>query len=370
MVSKACIVGQYQTKLEALARHRDLELSVVVPPYWRDERGVIPLERTHTHGYDLIVLPLALQGHFHLYFFPGLSKLIQRLQPDLVHIDEEPYNVATLLGLRSARQINAKTAFFTWQNIERRYPVPFSWIEAYSYRNTDLAIAGNQEAAQVLRRKGFARPVQVIPQFGVDPESFCPSEKPPLSGAPFRVGYAGRLVTEKGLPLLLQAVAGLEGDWELVILGGGPLRETLEAQTKQIGISKRVTFQPSRPSSQLPEFYRQLDLFVLPSISRPNWKEQFGRVLIEAMASGVPVVGSTSGEIPQIIGDAGLLFPEGDVQALRSQIDSMRRDPGRRADFARRGRARILDHFTQDQVAEETYSAYRAAVMPGPDDSK
>jgi glycosyltransferase involved in cell wall biosynthesis len=98
---------------------------------------------------------------------------------------------------------------------------------------------------------------------------------------------------------------------------------------------------------------------VLPSRTRPNWKEQFGRALVEAMACEVPVVGSDSGEIPNVIGDAGLVFPEGDVAALAGHLRRLQDSQDMRRDLGRRGRARVLDRFTQARVAEQTYQLYR-----------
>jgi len=113
----------------------------------------------------------------------------------------------------------------------------------------------------------------------------------------------------------------------------------------------------------VPQYLRQLDLVVLPSITRPNWKEQFGRALIEAMACEVPVIGSSCGEIPNVIGDAGLVFPEGDVAALRGHIESLQCDPARRREMGERGRARVVEHFTQGRVAAETYAVYRTILQ-------
>jgi len=101
----------------------------------------------------------------------------------------------------------------------------------------------------------------------------------------------------------------------------------------------------------------------LPSLTRPNWKEQFGRVLIEAMACGVPVIGSDSGEIPNVIGDAGLIFPEGDIVALRDSIARMLADPERRARYAEAGRQRVLAEFTQAQIAAATVRVYREILL-------
>jgi glycosyltransferase involved in cell wall biosynthesis len=359
MISKACIVGAYQKKLEELARFPDVELTVVVPHYWRDERGVMRLEREHTQGYELVVERMALNGHFHLHFYPGLGKHIRRIKPHVVHIDEEPYNVATWQATRLAKNHGARAVFFTWQNIHRRYPPPFSLVESYNLRTADYAIAGNSEAVRVLKAKGYRGPVEVIPQFGVDPEMYHVSRFTFHVSQPFTIGYVGRLVEEKGAHILLRAVAGLSGGWRLRILGSGPQKAHLESLAVKLGIAEQVRFEEPIPSTQMPGYYHQLDALVLPSLTRPNWKEQFGRVLIEAMACGVPVVGSDSGEIPNVIGDAGLVFPEGDRRALRARLSQLMADPALRDELARRGRDRVLAHYTQAQVAAKTYQVYR-----------
>ncbi len=366
MISKACIVGQYQVKLEELARQPDVDLTVVVPPYWRDERGVISLERAHVNGYTLRVEPMRFNGQFHLHYYPTLPRILRDLQPQVVHIDEEPYNLATFFALRAARPIGSKSVFFTWQNLLRRYPPPFSWIESYALHHADYAIAGNAEAAHILRAKGYRGALSVIPQFGVDPNCFAPSTPPTAQRAndstsqPFRIGYTGgRLVPEKGLDLLLRAAAGLPGHWQVRLLGSGPDQPRLESLARELGIDARVRFDARVPSAEMPAYIRDLDCVILPSLTRPNWKEQFGRVLIEAMACEVPVIGSSSGEIPNVIDDAGLVFPEGDVAALRAHLETLQREPARRRELGARGRARVLAHFTQAHIAAETYGVYR-----------
>ncbi len=364
MVSKACIVGVYQKKLEELARLPEMELTVVVPPFWRDERGTIELERQYTSGYELVVEPMVLNGRFHLHFYPGLGRQIGRVRPELVHIDEEPYNLATAHALWLARRAGARSLFFSWQNIQRRYPLPFRLLERYVLRHVDYAIVGNQESRQVWWAKGYQGRVAVIPQFGVDPEIYHPAARP--AGRGFIVGYVGRLVEEKGVDLLLEALAGLEGTWRAYVLGSGPAREALQSQARRLGLADRLSLDAWIPSSQMPAYYHQLDALVVPSRTRPNWKEQFGRVLVEAMACGVPVIGSDSGEIPHVIGRAGLIFPEGQADILRAHLARLLGDPDLRADLARRGRERVLARFTQAQVAAQTYRVYRTVLSNRP----
>ncbi len=360
MLSKACLVGIYQRKLEELARQPDVSLKVLVPPSWNDRGGRVPLERVHTQGYDLEAIPIAFNGNYHLHFYPTLARHVRAFRPDIVHIDEEPYNLATWHAMRLSQAAGARALFFTWQNLLRRYPPPFRWMEAYNYRHASYAIAGNQEAVAVLRAKGFAGPVAVIPQFGVDTDRFAPAENAP--DAPFRIGFIGRMVPEKGVGLLLDAVSAMGGDWRLVYIGEGPTRAELEARVQAMGLASRVAFYPRMPSVEMPTALRQLHALVLPSLSRPNWKEQFGRVLIEAMASGVPVVGSSSGEIPNVIGEAGLVFPEGDAEALRAALVRLRDDGDLWRALATAGRARALAEFTHAQVAQKTYRVYQAML--------
>jgi glycosyltransferase involved in cell wall biosynthesis len=366
LVSKALVVGAYQRKLEELARQREIELVAAVPPSWRDGLfgPAAPLHKAHTQGYRLLVAPVRFNGDFHLHYYPTLPRLLAELRPDVLHMDEEPYNLATWLALRAAQRQGIPSLFFAWQNLKRSYPWPFRHFEKANYAIARYAIAGNPTADRVLREKGYAGPSAVIPQFGVDPALFSPVAPITIDkrGNPV-IGYAGRLVPEKGLDVLLRACAGLPGDWAVHILGEGPARPELEGLARELGIADRVRFLGQALSTDAPEHYRRMDALVLPSVSRPNWVEQFGRVLIEAMACGVPVVGSASGEIPWVIGEAGVLFPEGDSQALRGVLSRLLADADWRKELARLGRQRVLERFTQARVAEATAEVYREMVQ-------
>jgi glycosyltransferase involved in cell wall biosynthesis len=333
------------------------------------------LERRFTEGYRLEALPIALNGRHHLHFYPALGRALRRLRPDVLHVDEESFNLATFLAMRAGLAVGARCCFYNWANIDRRYPPPFSLFERHSFRHAAHAIAGNQEAAAIIRGHGYRGPVTVIPQFGVDPEMFSqeaggrrqkagPSDPASrlLPPASFTVGYLGRLVPEKGVFDLVNAIFGLPGHIRLRMIGDGVLRQAIMIVAGGIGIGDRVELRPSVGSTEVPAALAEIDLLVLPSHTTPSWKEQFGRVLIEAMSCGVPVLGSSSGEIPHVIGDAGLTFPEGDVAALRMAIARIATDRGLRADLARRGRVRALAEFTQAAIARRHVEVYAAML--------
>jgi glycosyltransferase involved in cell wall biosynthesis len=247
-------------------------------------------------------------------------------------------------------------------------------MESYVLARTDTLLTGNTEGVDVWRAKGYTGPVEVIPQFGVDPDIYQRITRPSRPSKPsvllrrstrrpsqneMVIGYIGRLVPEKGIDILLEAVAQLRGPWELRILGSGPDRDRLEKMAQWLGILPRVAFDLPIPSTQMPYYYSGLDVLVLPSRTRPNWKEQFGRVLIEAMACQAVVVGARCGAIPEVIGDAGLTFAEGDPADLRAQLQRLLGDAHLRLELAQKGRQRVLDQFTQSQLAARTVEIYK-----------
>jgi glycosyltransferase involved in cell wall biosynthesis len=365
MVSKALVVGMAQRKLEELAALPGMELYVAVPPYWREKGHDWTLERSFTAGYTLNVLPMRLNGHYHLHFYPGLGALLDGTTPEILHFDDEAYNLGTWLALRSAKRRRVKFAFFNWQNIPRAYPPPFSWMEADVFRRADLGIAGNEDAAAIIRDKGFRGAVEVVPQFGIDPDLFCPEENSQTHDCKgsFVIGFVGRLIRAKGLGVLMTAAAALANrDWRIRVVGTGPDRAEFEQQAGALQIRDRVEFVGHVTSTSMPSVMRGFDVLAGPSLTTARWKEQFGRMLTEAMACGVPVIGSDSGEIPRVIGSAGLVVREGDVDALRGALACLQADPALRLELGRLGRDRTLARFTQHAVAERTMAAYQRVM--------
>ena len=362
MVSKALVVGAYQRKAEELAR-LGVELTVLIPPAWGDRRGRQAAERLHTAGYDLRVIPLRLNGNFHLHYYPTLARELAALRPDVLHMDEEPYNLATWLALRAASQmgrvLHSSPGRISTAAILRLL-LPWN-------RPITLARLSPSPATRMQQRCSGVRGTEVtsplFPSLAWIPKCLhlpvTPSQAP-MHG--LRIGYAGGLVSEKGVDLLLHACAGLAPRPRVLLAGDGEERVSLERLAQELGIAERVTFLGRQASSDMAAFYNSLDVLVLPSRTLPNWKEQFGRVLIEAMACAVPVVGSDSGEIPNVVGDGGLIFAEGDVQALCGCLQRLSENVGERKRLGEQGRQRVLAHYTMRHIAEQTVAVYTALL--------
>src|SRR5690242_9341858 len=343
MISKALVVGAYHGKLRELSR-LGVDLSVVVPERWGNQK----LERVEPEGYELRVFPCRLTGAHHFHYYPSIANVIRERDWDIVHIDEEPFNLVTFHTARVCAKARRRSIFFTWQNLMKVYPPPFGTFERSTFQSVSGAITGNEEASDILQRRGFRKPTEMIPQFGIDPAIFRRQEagelrrKLGLNGS-FAVGFIGRIVPEKGLDTMVKALSLLPEDYTFVPVGSGPYRAELESRVRELGLEKRVRWAPWVNSAEVPEYLNAFDALVLPSRTTRAWKEQFGRALVEAMACETCVVGSDSGEIPNVIGDAGLVFHEGDERALAELLRKLAENRLLRESMAQRGRRRVLE---------------------------
>ncbi|MFQ5692550.1 MAG: glycosyltransferase [Nitrospinota bacterium] len=368
LVSHAYSVPFNRAKARALAASGEAEVTLLVPARWEGEvpGGEESPEGEESPGgetassYRLARLPVVWPGRGGGYFFrSGLRKLVDGLRPHLVHVEEEPWSVSAYQLARLKPAAGFRYLLFSWENLRKDFRGVRGWMERRTLRAVDLGIGGNEAAARELRRKGVAS-VCVLPQLGLDPDGFRRGDAPRPDV--FTVGFAGRWAQEKGLDLLLRAVSGLGGDWRLRLLGSGPQGDALRALARELGIPDRVEFLPAVPHAEVAGFLRTLDVLVLPSVTSRGWAEQFGHVMIEAMSTEVPVVASESGSIPEVVGDAGLLFPEGDVPALRRALSDLRDRPGWAAELAARGRARVLERYTWERIAGRTLELYRSLL--------
>lgn len=242
---------------------------------------------------------------------------------DVIDIHEEPFALSTaqVLLMRALRRNRAPIVLYTAQNLDKRYPVPFRWLERWALRSASGISACNSEAAQIAMRKGFAGRARTIP-LGVDtrwvPEAV---EGPPTAPARVTVGVLGRLVPEKGLAVLLDAVAG-HPRLHARIAGAGPLADALPDWVRQRGIVDRVMLTGLIAPDDVHDFYRSIDVLAVPSTPTATWTEQFGRVAVEAMAAGVPVVSSDAGALPDVVGGAGIVVPAGDAEKLADALEA------------------------------------------------
>ncbi|MBM3129720.1 MAG: glycosyltransferase family 4 protein [Chloroflexi bacterium] len=368
-VGQSYIVAESRRKLACLAERSDLAVSLIVPQTWEHESFGRYEFRHDAIDERIATFPIPIHNNGRTFAFSyalqPLWQAVCRIQPDIVQVEQEPGSLALLeLGVLACLQ-RAKLIAFTWENLNYRQPGIRHYLERTELSWLNYLLVGNSASAKVFRAKGYRGPVAVLPNVGVDPERFAPRQSLDLRRQlglddQFVVGFAGRLVPEKGCADLLRAFSQLPADCHLLFVGNGALRDELAESAQRLDISRRVTFQPTVPHTQVAEYLNCMDCLVLPSRTIPGgWREQFGLVLAQAMACGVSAVGSDSGAIPEVIGNAGLIFPEGDVNALRDCLIRLRHAPELRAELSAKGRARVLANYTHECIAEQTYAIYQ-----------
>ncbi|MFK5633428.1 MULTISPECIES: glycosyltransferase [unclassified Ornithinimicrobium] len=297
---------------------------------WNEGGADVTLETDPSEPPDSVV-PVRTLGRHPALFAYDLRPLWRALGErwDVIDLHEEPFAVSTLqaLVIRALRRNRAPYALYSAQNIDKHYPIPFRWWERWALRHARAVIVCNDAAGEICVRKGFPGVPDVVP-LGVDVERFTPADRqPPAPDEPVRVGYVGRLAPHKGVTVLLDAVAAYP-DLRLTLVGAGPQEAELRERAAAPDLRDRVTFAGSAPQEELPALFQGMDVLAVPSLTTPSWVEQFGRVVVEAMAAGVPVVASDSGSLPEVVGDAGLLVPEGDPRALGEALLRVCRESG------------------------------------------
>jgi len=376
-------VPSFRKKFAAIGAHPEIDLTVLAPERWVENYRVVEADSENREEYRLVTGSVGWPGYENRAFFrSGLGKTIRRTRPHVLHLWEEPFSVITLqaLSLAAVWAPRALPIFFSSDNLSRgfRYayrPAAFyAGVERFAHRRCVAGTAVSADVAGVLRDKGFSKPIEVIP-LGVDLADYPadprgdrgeigrragPDEaRVRLDLDPPIVAFLGRLLHQKGVDLLIRAVARLEPPRpSLAIVGEGPERDSLERLAAEVGILHRTRFLPLVPHERVPELLAAIDVLVLPSRALPKLKEQFGRVLIEGMAGGCVTIGSSSGAIPDVLANGGLIFEEENVDSLGGALTRALGEPALAEKLRIEGRRRVREHYTWDAIAKQVVAFY------------
>ncbi len=355
--------GLYQS----LAAEQDIHLTLLVPRSWREMYGTTTFEPEQS-ALRVVAAGVLFNGRSHRVLYPSLGSLLRRTRPDVLYVNAEPesFLAAQAVALRKRVSPGTRVVIDSWRNIDHRavgYPYKFgalhAWIENDVRKAADACIAHAESIRATLSQQGI-RNIHVIPP-AVDTRAFAPAAVDGRKGSsPFTIGYLGRFIREKGIDLLLRAVSQLREDVRVVLTGAGPALDEWKALASELGLAEKVRWNPGGLHSTVPAALRDLDLVVLPSRTGDRWKEQFGRVLIESMACGVPVIGSSSGEIPTVIGKAGLTFEEGNADQLAAKIRELIATPGLMESCREKGLERVKREFDLPLIASRYADMFRS----------
>jgi len=314
-----------------------IDLTVIVPV----KNG--SLVYSHSHDEKAFkYIPLELKLGFNIF---QLFDAIKKVNPDIIHVIDE-FTGFTLFQTIVCRNIlyEKKVQVFSlafqslpltpsfifrslWAFLKRvAYKLFVPCMVFYHKNNVAGVIGGNQEALQILKNLGVKIPMKLV-FWGVNLDLFFPKDRMACRekfGMPQNVkliGYFGKIIKEKGLENLVRAVSQLP-EYHLLLVGHGNYKEELQAIIESLKIQDRVHWHGSVKLEELADYYNCLDVYVLPTYTTPIVKEQYGRVLVEAMACKIPIVGSTCGAIAEVLEGypVHLIFDEYSLSDLIDKI--------------------------------------------------
>jgi phosphatidylinositol alpha-1,6-mannosyltransferase len=343
------------------------QVTAVAPARYRGDLGSIAVQPIDADASRLEPLAVHFDRIPHLMWYGGLARVLDASW-DVVHCWEEPYILA---GAQIARRAPRDATFVvaSFQNLAKRYPWPLTSFERETMTRANGWIAFGQTVHDTLSPRSLyaGKPSCVIPP-GVDLARFCPDDAArqrtlqQLGWAPTDrvVGFLGRFVEQKGLTVLLEALGNTATPWRALFVGGGPMQPALDRFAAQH--RGRVHVQTGVAHAEVPSWLNAMTVLCAPSQTTPAWREQFGRMLIEAMACGVPVIASDSGEMPSVVGDAGLIVGEQDIPGWAAAIDRLLGDDAARREYAANGLERAHARFAWPVVARAHLSFFDALM--------
>lgn len=352
----------------------DINLTVIFPKQWPScifSHHANPDEQKNTNRCSFVALDTHREGNELLYTYKisHLYTLIKKLNPDLIHVEQGPgalcYTQIHLCCALLRKKI--PTIFFTWVNWEPKLSIKhrlfLAPLEKINLTKASGAIAGNHDALTILQKKGFTKPILVLPQLGINNSIFAPHNNKQKNK--FLIGFVGRLTKEKGIFLLAQAFCKIAKNfpsWHLAFIGQGPDKNELLSFIDKNNMQDHIHIKAPVSHMDVADHMHTFDLFVLPSYDTPSWREQFGHVLIEAMACGIPVLASNAGEIPHVIAQAGRIFEQKNEQSLIEHLQTLMQDEDLRKALGESGCQRVQHYYTHEVIAEKTHAFWLSMI--------
>ena len=360
-VSHAYVVGVNQGKLAAIAQHA--KVGLLAPKTWQSKgwNRAIALETPYPsiETYPSNIL-FSGRGGAYLYNPFRIWQVLRQFRPNILQAEVEVFSLCALELAIWSRLTKIPLVIFGWENMDRKLFLR-QWIRDFVLKTAPLIIIGNRDGKDILKKWNYQGLIEVMPQIGVDEQMFTPKIAEATSQSEINIGFLGRIVPEKGIDLLIKAAEQLKQQglsFKLTICGSGPTKPLLQQQAEQINVADSIVWRDAVPHDQVPQEIGKFDILVLPSRSVNTWKEQFGHVLIEAMAIGIPTVGSTCGEIPNVIDHPELVFEEGNVEELAAILSRLIRDEAFRQATGEYCLNRAHQCYTHERIAKRSVALW------------
>src|SRR3989338_5995275 len=362
----------YYFKVFEYAKNKN-DFIFILPKFWQAKDGKVRVELKKRDDFKTYGLKTFSYGGRSLFkglfkgWMPGIfftllhAKLKYRSK--VLYSCSEPNLLTTLYNGFLAGVFGFKHIIFTWQNVpseERMVGTKLAFSNFLVRLNLALAdgvICGNRKAEEIiskLKPKNSKLKTMICPLSGVDMDRFRPETGTVIESK--TVLFYGALEKRKGLEFLVRAFSKLSiVDARLVLIGTGPEKEKLKNLAEELGIKTKVIFRDWMKNEDLPEILQNSAVFVYPSVPSGGWEEQFGYAMVEASASGVPVVATKTGSIEEVVknGETGILVFPGQVEELKDSLENLLTNDELREKMGRQGRDFVVTNFSHPVIADK-----------------
>jgi glycosyltransferase involved in cell wall biosynthesis len=387
IISHAYVYAPYRAKIEALAKYKDLNITLITPEFGL-EGGGQKVYSTPYEGkaYKHITLSGFFTGKLNFFVLKNLKETLQNLNPDIIILEEEywtqiaaqvsyikqkflPKTKLLLLSCENMCHIWESEAKSIYQKI--RY-TSFHWLEKFIIPKLDALVFQLPEVWQDFEQRMLALKFRglkgTFPQLGVDYDRFAKPASASkieeiqnnlhIKTKDFVYGYIGRLTPEKGIEDMIYAFeAWNKPNTRVLIIGNGSedYISHLNALIYNLNLTNIISIHPAIAFDDIPAYFQLLNISILLSHTTPIWKEQFGRVLVESMAAGTPVIGSNSGSIPLVVGETGYIVPEKNILSIQEALNDAYTNKEKYIKLSKLSQSRAQREFSYQAIAKKTY---------------
>ncbi len=368
VIDKLSVFRNTRDRYLRLIERADLELTLLVPGRWIENSLPVAYEPSEPEPFGTVVGRPSLPGReLRSVYLTGMRRAFRRSRPDLILMMEEAFSLFALqtLAMRRAFAPKAPVIFYSnnivsYEHYNYRLERLYRRVGKFVLARAEGGLCVNERAAEALREASYPGLIRTLFQ-GINERVYRPVER---NEARERIGvaadadlfvYAGRLLHMKGIHLLIEAFARLkrerpERPLKLLIVGDGDYAAELRARAEREELGDAIEFRPTVPIASVPLYMCAATALVLPSLA--EWQEQFGRVNAEALLTESLMIGSTSGAIPSVIGEAGFIFRADDIEDLVRTMAYVLDHPEEAERRRRAGRERALREYSFESFAD------------------
>jgi L-malate glycosyltransferase len=357
---------------------KEIDVCLLAPRIWTSiwlrEKVIFSQNNIKDKNFEIRTLKTLKEGNDSYYLFKGIRGVLKKAKPDIIFMIGVNFAMVQVIIAKLIWAPKAKLVLFSmnapenklkWRRMHIRYPQNFiiDWVKwSFVLNGTDAVICHYPKLKKDIIKLGYKKPILVQTQIGINEDIYYPSEEKRIEKrneiglSNYTIGFAGRISEVKGIFDIADIMSSLPNNIELLVVGDGLDRERLIKQSKECNWNDRLFLTGYVPPKEVPDYMRAMDCLVVGSKTTSAWVDTFPNVVAQAMLLAIPVIGSSSGAIPFILGGLGLVFNESNQDELKQYIVELFSNPDLSTKIGNQLRERAIAEFSITSINNSFFS--------------